>query len=291
MSNMLRRDFLKAAAVAVAAPVVQRATAAPSAAPADALDRLGWRLACNCYSFNSITLYETLGRLSALGFKETVGFNWQKLDPKQPGAIFNEKMSAVQLRDTKKRLADAGVRMTSCYCSGMAKEDATRKLFEFCREIGIETIDGEPPHDAFEMVDKLCNEYKLNMAVHNHAKPSPNWMPETLLKLFEGRSARIGACCDTGHWGRSDLEPIGALRKLQGRILTFDLKDVNEKGQCVPYGTGKCNIRAILGELKRQKFHGIFGIEYDNRAPKLESDIAQCAAFFRKVAGELNSVS
>lgn len=283
MSNMLRRDFLKAAAVAAVAPIVPRAIAAP----ADALDRLGWRLACNCYSFNSSTLYETIGRLVALGFKETVGFSWQKLDPQQPGSIFNEQLSATQRRETKKRLADAGVRMTSCYCSGLAKEDATRKLFAFCREMGIETIDGEPPHDAYDMIDKLCNEYQLNMAVHNHAKPSPNWMPETLLKLFERRSPRIGACCDTGHWGRSNLEPVAALRKLQGRILTFDLKDVNAEGHCVPYGTGKCNIRAILTELRRQKFRGIFGIEYDNRAPHLEADIAQSAAFFRKVAQEL----
>jgi len=288
MSNrILRRDFLKAAAVAAAVPVVPRAIAAPAACGADALERLGWRLACNCYSFNSLTLYETIRRVAALGFKETVGFSWQKLDPKQPGAVFNEQMSATQRRETKERLADAGVRMGSCYCSPLAKEGDCRKLFDFCREMGIETIDGEPPHDGYDMIEKLCNEYKLNMAVHNHAKPSPNWMPETLLKLFQGRGPRIGACCDTGHWGRSDLEPIAALRKLQGRILTFDLKDVNAEGKCVPFGTGKCNIRAILTELHRQKFRGIFGIEYDNRASRLEADIAQCAAFFRKVAQEL----
>ena len=283
---MLRRSFLKAAAIGVAAPVVDRAAAAAPAGT-DPLDRLGWRLACNCYTFNKLTLYEAIGRQAALGFKENVGFNWQKLDPKRPASVFNEQMSAGDRRETNRRLSDAGLRMRSCYCSGMAKEDACRKLFDFCRDMGIETIDGEPPHEALEMVDRLCNEYKLNLAVHNHAKPSPNWMPETLLKLFQGRSPRIGACCDTGHWGRSDLEPIGALRKLQGRILTFDLKDVNAEGRCVPYGTGKCNIRAILAELKRQKFRGVFGIEYDSHAPNLESDITQCAAFFRKVAQEL----
>lgn len=281
-----RRDFLKAAAVAVAVPACGAAAPRPGAAAAA---RLGWRLACNCYSFNKLTLYETIGNVAGFGLTETVGFNWQKLDPQRPGLVFNEQLSAADRRETNKRLADAGVRMTSCYCSSFAKADDCRRLFEFAREMGIETLDGEPPFDAYDRLDKLCNEYKLNLAVHNHAKPSPYWMPETQLKMFQGHSPRIGACCDTGHWGRSNLDTIAGLKKLQGRILTFDFKDVNEQGQCVPYGTGKCNIRGMLQELHRQKFRGIFGIEYDQRAPNLMSDIRQCIAYFDQVVGGLTA--
>ena len=132
----------------------------------------------------------------------------------------------------------------------------------------------------------MCNEYQINVAVHNHAKPSPNWRPERLLELFRGRSKRIGAC-DTGHRARSGLNPVETLQKLQGRILTFDLKDVNENGICVPFGTGKGDIRGILKELHRQRFQGVIGIEYDQRPADIQKDIAQCIVYFNNMAAEL----
>ncbi len=286
-----RRTFLKAASAAAACTgMVTRCTttaeAAPAAAPAA---KLGWRLGCCAYSFNRFTFYETIGKVAALGLKEIVGFNWQKLSLDKPGATFNEKMSVADRQETRKRLGDAGVKLAACYCSGLSKEDECRRLFDFARDMGIETIDGEPPLAAFDMLEKLCEEYHLNLAVHNHAKPSPYWSPETLLKIFQGRSKRIGACCDTGHWGRSGLQSVQTLAKLQGRIITFDLKDVDDKGQCVPFGTGKSDIRGILKELRRQKFRGLFGIEYDQRASHLEAEIGQCIVYFYQVAQELTA--
>lgn len=284
-----RRDFLKAVGAAAACTgLVPRplmaAEPAPGTAPAA---KLGWRLGCCAYSFNRLTFFETIGKVASLGLKEIVGFNWQKLGPHRAGATFNEQMSTADRRETRKRLGDAGVKLAACYCNRLSKEDECRRLFDFARELGMETIDGEPPVTAFDMLEKLCDEYQLNLAVHNHAKPSPYWSPETLMKIFQGRSKRIGACCDTGHWGRSDLPSVQALKKLQGRIITFDLKDVNEKGQCVPFGTGKCDIRGILKELQRQKFRSLFGIEYDQGALRLEAEIAQCIVFFNQVAQEL----
>lgn len=250
-------------------------------------ERLGWRLACNAYSFNKLTFYETIDKVAALGLKWIVGFNWQKLDPKTPGAIFSERMSAAERQETKKRLRDAGIKLVACYCRDLAHEDVCRRVFDFAREMGMEMLDGEPPVEAFDMLDKLCNEYQINLAVHNHTKPSKYWSPETLLGIFQGRSRRIGACCDTGHWTRSGLPSVETLAKFQGRVLTFDLKDVNEQGACMPFGTGKGDIRGILKELQRQRFRGVVGIEYGLRSPEAEGEIAQCVAFFEKVAREL----
>jgi sugar phosphate isomerase/epimerase len=167
--------------------------------------------------------------VAALGLKWIVGFNWQKLGPKTPEAIFGERMSAAERQETKRRLCDAGIKLVACYCRDLAHEDVCRQLFDFSREMGIETLDGEPPVEAFDMLEKLCNEYQINLAVHNHAKPSKYWNPETLLGIFQGRGPRIGACCDTGHWTRSGLPSVETLAKFQGRVLTFDLKDINSR--------------------------------------------------------------
>jgi len=284
-----RRDFLKAAGIAAACTgmVARRAAAAEACPGASAADKLGWRLGCAAYSFNRLTFYETIGKVSALGLKEVVGFNWQGLDPAKPGARFGEAMSAAERQETKKRLSDAGVKLAACYCRAFTPEDACRRFFDFAKEMGIEIVEGEPPLTAFDVLEKLCDEYQLILAVHNHAKPSQYWNPQTLMKIFQGRGPRIGACCDTGHWGRSGLQPVETLATLQGRIIAFDLKDVNEQGQCVPFGTGKSDIRAILKEMQRQKFRGLFSIEYDQRSPNLEADIRQCIEFFSKTAQEL----
>lgn len=250
-------------------------------------EQLGWQLACNAYSFNKLTLYETIGKVAGLGLKYTVGFNWQKLDLQKPEAVFNEKTSATEREEIRKRLREAGITMPACYCRIPTEEDACRRLFEFCREMGIEIIEGEPKFEAFDLLEKLCDEYQINLAVHNHAKPSPYWEPETLLKILQGRSRRIGACCDTGHWIRSGLPTVETLAKYQGRVLALDLKDLGDEGFCVPFGTGKGNIRGILKELHRQRFRGLIGIEYGQRSPTGEAEIAQCVAFVEQVCHEL----
>jgi len=286
-----RRRFLKhtgAVGLAVGAASLGRVpmvVAAPAGAPH--AEKLGWLLACNAYSFNKLTLFETIGKVAGLGLKYTVGFNWQKLDPKRPTTVFNEDMPAADRSETRKRLSDAGVAMPACYCRKLDDLSACRRLFDFCREMGITMIDGEPPYDAYDMIEKLCNEYQINLAVHNHAKPSPYWLPETALKLFEGRGPRIGACCDTGHWIRSELPTVPALAKFQGRLMTLDLKDLNAEGNSVPYGTGKGDLPGVLRELYRQKFRGLIGIEYGQRSPAGEAEIAQCAAFVERTAQEL----
>jgi sugar phosphate isomerase/epimerase len=154
--------------------------------------------------------------------------------------------------------------------------------------MGIETLVSEPKFDAFDAIDKLCEEYKINVALHDHPKPSPYWNPDTVLKVCKDHSKRIGACCDTGHWMRSDLNPVECLRKLEGRIISFHVKDLNEfgpKAHDVPWGTGRGDIKGILTEVKRQGIKPVFSMEYEHRFTMPE--LAECVAYFDKVAAEL----
>jgi sugar phosphate isomerase/epimerase len=149
----------------------------------------------------------------------------------------------------------------------------------------------EPAFDAYDAIEKLCQQFEINLAVHNHPKPSNYWNPDVLLKQLQGRGPRLGACCDTGHWVRSGLDPVAMLRKLQGRVISFHLKDVGVVGRadadCVPFGAGKGNIEGILREAKRQGFQGVFGIEYEPYSPQSFANIAQCVAYFDKIVAQL----
>src|SRR4029078_10800793 len=138
-----------------------------------------------------------------------------------------------------------------------------RKVFEFAKKLGLLTIVSEPPAEAFDLLDKLANEYQINVAIHDHPQPSTYWNPDSVLKVCEGRSRRIGACADVGHWYRSGLVPLDSLKKLQGRGIEFHFQDIAENKEDVPWGTGKCNVPGLLNEAYRQQFKGVFSIEYE----------------------------
>jgi sugar phosphate isomerase/epimerase len=190
-------------------------------------------------------------------------------------------------------LADRGLKMVNFYGNVAGNPGANRKIFEFAQEMGVETLVSEPPAEAFDGIEKLCEEFGINLAIHNHPKSpqSHYWNPDDVLKVCQGRGKRIGGCCDTGHWVRSGLDPIECLKKMEGRIITFHLKDVAEWGKPeardVPLGTGKANYAAVLRELHRQGFRGALAIEYEHQSPQLLEEVAQCAAFVEKTAAAL----
>jgi sugar phosphate isomerase/epimerase len=253
-----------------------------------------WRLGMQAYSFNRFTFFEAVDKTKALEMKYIEAYPGQKLSAEHGDAKFDHNMSAEAKAAAKKKLQGAGVKLVNYGVVGLPNnETECRKVFDFAREMGIETIVSEPPEDAFDLIDRLCGEYKINVAIHNHPNPSHYWNPDTVLKVVKGRSPRIGACADTGHWTRSGVDPLEAVKKLlaEKRIISFHFKDLNEFGNRgahdVPWGTGISKAGEILAELDRQGFKGSFSIEYEHNWLNSMPEIAQCVAFFRKTAAEL----
>jgi sugar phosphate isomerase/epimerase len=274
----------KATIVLVAAvPFIWCAT---RACAADLL-KADWRLCIQAWTFNRFTFYETVDKTKALGLRYIEAYPGQQLSKEEPDVKFDHNASAQIREEVKNKLQEAGVKLVNY---GVVKlpnnEQECRKVFDFAKDMGIETIVSEPPEDAFELVDKLCNEYKINVAIHNHPKPSHYWDPNTVLGVCKGRSNQIGACADTGHWFRSGLNPLESLKKLEGHIISLHFKDLSE-GHDVIWGTGKCDARAMLTELARQNFKGTFSIEYEYNWENSMPEIAQCISFFQKTAAEL----
>lgn len=252
-------------------------------------EKLGWRLGCQAYSFNRFTFYEAVDKVASLGLHCIEVFPGQPLSKEKPEQRTNESMSPEIRREVKQKLAGADVKMV---CFGVGGHG--RQTFEFAKDMGIETLVSEPPLDAFDEIEKLCEEFQINLAIHNHPKASRYWNPETVLKVCRGRSRRIGACADTGHWMRSGLNPLQCLKKLEGRIISFHFKDLNKSGggaHDVPWGTGQGDVKAMLTEIHRQGVKAVFSIEYEHNWDNSLPEIAQCVEYFDKVAAELAAKS
>ncbi len=295
-SSIHRRGFLHTVGAAAGLALVSlhgsRAGAFAPAAGAPHAEKLGWHLGCQAYSFNRYTFFEAVDKTASLGLHYIEAYPGQKMSGEKPDAKIDESLSPELRREVKAKLADCGVRLVNYGVCGLSKDmDASRKTFEFAKDMGIETIVSEPAPDAFDTIEKLCDEYQLNVALHNHPKPSRYWNPDTVLEMCQGRSKRIGACADTGHWMRSELNPVEQLKKLEGRIISFHFKDLNQFGggaHDVPWGTGEGNVKAMLAEIQRQGIkNAVFSIEYEYNWENSVPEIAQGVAYFDKVAAEL----
>lgn len=283
-----RRAFLRAAGVAgvglaglgaASAAAGDRAKGAPSA------EKLGWRLGCQAWTFNDVSFYEAMDKTASLGLHYIEAFPNQKLSAAQPYKRFGEGLSPADRKEVKKRLGDLGLKLVNYGVGGSGKQ-----TFDFAKDMGIETIVSEPDPKDFDALDKLCEEYAINVALHNHPKPSHYWDPETVLKATRGHSKRIGACCDVGHWIRSGIDPLEALKKLEGRIVSFHFKDLNKKGpdaHDVPWGTGVADVKALLTEVKRQGIKPVFSVEYEYHFGTSLPEIRESVAYFEKVCAEL----
>ena len=295
-----RREFLSVSAAGLALASTPLAWAAEESAKKTVklstpnAEKLGWRLCCELYTFRDRSFYEALEVIAGLGLQCVEPGFFLPLSKERPDLKTSESLSPDQRREMKKRLDDSGMKMVNYYAGLDADTKVFRKIFDFAKEMGVETLVAEPPAEVLEPLDRLCAEYQINLAIHNHPEGSGShyWNPDSLVTAVQGRSKRIGGCPDTGHWVRSGLNTLESLRKYQNRIVAIHLKDVQESGKRdsrdVPLGTGQGQYTALLKQLLEWKWRGVMTIEYEHQSPQLVQDVAQCVKFVEDFATTQN---
>jgi sugar phosphate isomerase/epimerase len=258
-------------------------------AKTDPVEQLHWRLGMQAWTLRKVTLYETIDQCNKLGVRYLEMYPGQKLSPEQ-NVKADHNLSDQQIDQLKAKLKSGNVTAVSYGVVDMGKDEASaRKVFEYAKKLGLEQVVAEPPPEMVPMLDNLTEEYHIKLAIHDHPKPSRYWNPDAVLQVCQGRSDRIGACADVGHWYRSGLVPVECLKKLDGRIIELHMKDVNEKKEDVVWGTGKVDIRGVMEEIKRQGVKNpLFAIEYETgEGQELIDNVTQCIHYFNTTCAEL----
>jgi sugar phosphate isomerase/epimerase len=251
-----------------------------------ASEKLGMKLSLQCWTFNKLSFFETVDKAAALGIKYLEIYPGQRLKPGSDVKV-NKDMSDETIAEIKKKLADAGgLKLVAYGVDGIATDEkGARKEFEWAKKMGIGVLVTEtPPNDV---LDKLCTEYGIRLALHNHPK---TWPPDEVLKATGDKCKLMGSCSDTGHWMRAKFVPVDTLKKLEGRVQHLHFKDLNDFGEAhdVPWGTGKGDVKGMLAELKRQGYKGYMSIEYEYGDVKhLDENLPKCVEFFDKTVAEL----
>ena len=265
---------------------------AQTSATTSATDHLGWQLAVHSYTFKNFSIFDAIDKTAALGIHYmsiSGSVNWNGSN-----SVATTSLSEKQLQAIQDKLKAAGI-SPKFVNMGVVKlppdEAASRKVFEFAKKLGIDTLVAEPATNALDTVEKLCKEYNIRVAIHDHPQGhSIYWNPDSVLAAINGRTPLMGACADVGHWMRSGLDPVECLKKLDGHIFCLHFKDLNEMkpgAHDVPWGTGIGQTKALMAELKRQHFHGAFCVEYEYHWDTSQPEIAECVKFFNATCEEL----
>ncbi len=256
-------------------------------------EKLDWRLGIEAYTFHKYTLFEAIDKTARLGLPYMGGLSFQKVSKEIP-KNFDMKLTDDELKQIRLKLDSAGIRLLTYYFHSIPGDEAgCREVFEFGRKIGIETFMSEPLPEALDTIEKFCDDYEINVALHNHdRKASPQyWHPEGIMKACRGRSKRIGACGDMGYWIRSGIDPIKAVNTLKDRLITVQMHDLHElspKGHDVSWGSGAGRTEKFIKEIHRLGIKPtMFGLEYSYNWFESIPDIAKCIDFFNRVSMKL----
>ncbi len=282
------KKSLLLAAVTLLSLAVGAQTPAPAVTSAD---QLGWQLAVHSYTFRKFSIFDAIDMTKALGLHYMSISGSVNLGG--TNTILTCNLTEAQQQAIKDKLAADGItRLVNMGVVQLPPDEAKcRKVFEFAKHFGIDTLVAEPPAKSLDIVEKLCKEYNIRVAIHDHPKGSSiYWNPDAVLAAIKGRTPLMGACADVGHWMRSGLDPVACLKKLDGHVFCLHFKDLNEadlKAHDVPWGTGIGQTKALMAELKRQNFHGAFCVEYEYHWDNSSPEIAQCVQFFNATCDQL----
>ena len=254
-------------------------------------EKSGWKLAIQSYTFHKFSLKESIEKAAQTGIKNVEAFYNQPLGEGLDGTLLTMD-EATQ----KQLLAYAKSQNVKIIATGVVsnkKRDDWEQIFRLASSMGIEIITCEPKYEDLKYVDELANKYKIDVAIHNHPKPSDYWNPDLFLENVKGLSKRIGGCADIGHWKRMGVDPVEGLKKYGNRLKVVHLKDIEAKQEGKNYqddvvlGKGVIEIDTIFKELKNQKFKGLFAIEFEGDQQTLMANVEEYVQFFNNNVSDL----
>lgn len=251
-----------------------------------------WKLSMQSYTFHLFTVPEALDKTAELGLNYIEIYPGQRMGTQFDDSVFGYNLTLEQQRQLKELATSKNIKIIS---SGVwtAKRDEWAKVFPFAENMELEFISAEPAREDWDVVESLAQEYNIKVAVHNHPNENSYWKPEILLEYIGDRSTLLGSCADVGHYKRMNVDPIPALRELEGRLISMHFKDIAPQGEestleDVVWGKGILNIKELMVELKRQNFKGYFTIEYEANWENNLPEIKESIDYFNQALQELN---
>jgi sugar phosphate isomerase/epimerase len=275
-----RKAFLASAAGLALASVFGRGIAAAesvsaSAAPGRADD--AFPLGVAGYSMREFSVDETLRWLGLWGLR-----SWAIKDVHLPISSSAETIATLQAK-----CQAAGVKIYAAGVIYMKTEAEVANAFAYAKRLEIDLIVGVPEVDLLPAVEKAVQASGIRLAIHNHGPDMGLFpTPQSAYDQIKGLDPRIGLCIDIGHTQRCGLDPSDSLEKYADRVFDMHIKDVDRAsadGKTVPLGHGVINIHRLVRTMRKVRFAGVCGLEYESTKEATLAGMAETAGYLRGV--------
>ena len=229
-----------------------------------------WKFGVALWTFHDVDFPAALSRVDSAGLVY--------IEPNtfvSAGADFKDsvigQLSMSGIDKLKDMIAAKNLKVESLYIVGDSTITSWKKQFDIAKELGAEYVTTEPPLNMWNSLDSLAGVYGIKIAIHDHWEGfSHYWNPDTTLMALKDHP-NFYVCADLGHWPKSGIKPLDAIKKLSGHIIGIHLKDIAAYNdptlKDVVVGTGVVDFPAIFAELKKQNFNGHIYIERDSTEP------------------------
>jgi sugar phosphate isomerase/epimerase len=246
------------------------------------LKKLSWQLLCQASAFHELAFTEMVDVLHTNGFHHIELSPGQSISPDHNGVKIGPDMAPAYLDMLNAKLKEAHLDIVSYGVAEFGPSEAdAHKIFECAKALKVKNIIGTPSRDSLEMLDKLANEYQINVAILIQPGLPPYADTDAVLQTIKERSTRIGVCVDIAELHRAGQDPLDCVRKLKGRIFEVHLKDSNN-----PQETAA--VADALKELAQQKFKGAFCVQTtQGTGPELLKNLAAVVNYFSDVVTKL----
>lgn len=243
-----------------------------------------WNIGLQLWTFRVFSFHDALQKADSLGIGHIQAFPDQDLGGPWKGK-FGPSMTFNQRKAVKQYADSLGVTINSFGVTGAKDVASWKHLFDFAKEMNIPLIVAEPADEQWGYVDSLAGAYGIRVAIHDHPRPAHYWSPDTVLAAIQGHP-NLGACADIGHWARNGIQPVDALKKLEGHVWNVHFKDIvqfdkTDAADTIP-GKGVIDFPAVFQELKRQNYKGDFTIEHESNWYNNAGDVAEIVQFYRQ---------
>jgi sugar phosphate isomerase/epimerase len=245
------------------------------------LKKLSWQLLCQASIFHELAFTEMVDVLHTNGFHHIELTPGQSISPDHNGVKIGPDMAPAYLDILNAKLKEIHMDIVSYGFVEFGHSEAeARKVFEFAKGLKVKNIVAIPPRDSLEPLDKLANEYQINVAILN--QPGSAYADsDALFQATKERSTRIGVCADITEWRRAGQDPVDCVRKLKGRIFEVHLKDSSD-----PQETA--TVADVLKELAQQKFKGAFCVRTEKGSgPELLKNLGAVVNSFSDIVTRL----
>lgn len=169
----------------------------------------------------------------------------------------------------------------------MKTRKAIDQAFDYAKRVGVDLIIGIPNPEDLPYVEQKVKDSNIRYAIHNHGpgdKIYPNAI--TINGYIKNLDPRVGMCFDIGHSMRYGNDPVADLEKYSKRIFDMHLKNVTSAthdGTTCELGRGVIDIPAIVKTLRKIKYSGVAGLEYEKDMKDPLAGIAESIGYFRGV--------